>query len=148
MRQRNRACEEAKAKDTPTLWATFQGSAEQSVASLRQAKETFFASLTGKIKNLKTFWKGYHSISSDHQHVPPTLSNRKRTSAEKANLLNKLFVSSAPGQATDHTHTNHVLARLQSDVATGPDGISSKMLTGTSALTSDNLQPVTSTINS
>ena len=121
------------------------------MSALRTTKLKFFATLSKSLSCLKDFWKLFRVVSKDTQ-VPATLSlgNKSATNpTDKACLLNSHFAScftprtSSPLPADidkvaedeelstiqcSHEDVFHVLLKMRSNTASGPDDISSTML--------------------
>ena len=159
---------QAKRKDCPAKWRRYRSLWNKAVSVLREAKKAFFKSLSGKVNQLKDFWKVYHSISKDHQCVPSTLLNgfsSASISVAKATMLNEQFAStftpredivallpSVPEgvprfSSIQCTSENvlQVLGSMRQDVATDPDGLSSVMLRGTVHTTCTHLSQIFNT---
>ena len=63
---------------------------------LRSVKRTFLKNLSTNFQSLKQFWSVYHSLSINHQRIPPLLTNCSHTVESpyaKANMLNSYFIS-------------------------------------------------------
>ena len=158
LKARDRAHKRAKQLDTPAAWSSYRHRRNQAVGALRDSKQKFISDMSGKLKTLKNFWTSFHSISKVHKRVPSVLSKGDISASDdigKATLLNDHFVSCfAPPSplpppppfptaiSSDSTNppldtlpvsSTDVMAhirRLKSCTASGPDGISSRMLKG------------------
>ena len=122
------------------------------VASLRAGKKKLFDSMSRNHGCLKDFWSKYRSVTKVFHRVPATITNGSEyasTDISKATLLNAQFKSTfAPlspfpvqppvepdGPATLDCTSGEIRMTInmtRSNVASGPDGISSRMLKGCS----------------
>lgn len=141
----------AKRLGTKDAWNVYRSKRNQAVSALRRTKREYFASLSRNVRDLKQFWSAYHSITRDYKRVPPTLFKGPMSATSpvaKATLLNDHFVSCftpanvhppRPAEANDDPSTlsdlqcsgmevSKIISALRSDIASGPDGISIKML--------------------
>ena len=118
--------------------------------NIRSAKRNFLKNLYTNLRSPKQFWSAYHSLSTNYQHVPRLLSNGSRTvesPSTKANMLNSYFISNfSTGSDLSSTTPSptaiptlseiscsnaevyQLLKSLKIKTASGPDGISSRML--------------------
>ncbi len=150
MQMRDRAHREAKKFNTASLWEKFRSLRNQTINILRK-KRAFFRSLSSRLTTCKAFWKA-------HRHPVPSCVTSGSVSAsnpsDQADLFNShfsscfspnpppLFPSSSEEQSTlapalstlscSPDEVASVIKRLRQDIASGPDGISSRMLKGTS----------------
>jgi len=150
MHLRDKAHRVAKEQDCPSLWKTFRETRNLAVAELRKAKLAFYTKLSSNLSSPKDFWSTYRSISREFHQVPQVLyagNDSASSSSGKASLLNLQFASNFAPKSTSAVPPASpedapclsslecspfdvllLLSRLRTDVATGPDGISSKVL--------------------
>ena len=96
LRKRDKAYNKAKRTNSTTDWATYRRLRNKGVSMLRSVKQTFLKNLSTNFQSLKQFWSVYHSLSINHQRIPPLLTNCSHTVESpyaKANMLNSYFIS-------------------------------------------------------
>ena len=124
---------------------------------MRRAKARFFDDLSNKINTSKDFWSVYHKLSPPKHRIPGDLISGQVsaiTTTDKADLLNKTFTQcfSSPTTFTppdpsedtqgpltlesitcNEAEVYDLLSTWKLNTATGPDGVSSRMLRETAA---------------
>ena len=127
----------------------------RATSALQKAKQSFFTNLFSKIRSPKDFWSAYHKLSPKHNRIPEDLSYLSqiaRDPSDKANILNNFCRSCfndntpsmlpTPTPAPTDTPTlstlscseeevSHLLSTYKTRTVSGPDGISSIMLSNT-----------------
>ncbi len=155
MQMRDRAHREAKKFNSASLWEKFRSLRNQTINILRKEKRAFFRSLSSRQTTCKAFWKARRMLSQDRHPVPSCVTSGSVSAtnpSDQADLFNlsscfspnppPLFPSSSEEQLTlapalstlscSPDEVASVIKRLHKDIASGPDGISSRMLKGTS----------------
>ena len=87
----DKAYNKAKRTNSTTDWAVYRRLRNKGVSMLRSAKQTFLKNLSIDLGSPKQFWSAYHSLSTNHQRIPPLLTNGSHTAespSAKANMLN------------------------------------------------------------
>ncbi len=152
IRKRNAMFQRAKRSKNPTHFAKYKKIRNYVTTMLRTAKQNYFDSLTSA--NSKKFWK---TVKLEEGSIPVLSQDNVNTVSdeETSNMLNSYFskcwnysepqLTDPPARdyvEDDATHPDHLLCTTQEiehllkglDVskATGPDGISARMLKATS----------------
>ena len=118
----------------------------------RNCKKSFQRALSRKIKDPKQFWSSYNSSKAAYSRFPSSLSDSvsiATTSTSQADMLNATFAINftkptiIPAQPEFNESVPvissvefsdldvlHVIRDMRDNVASGPDGISSKLLKG------------------
>lgn len=154
LRKRAKAHRKAKRDGTEEGWACFRALRNRAVSILRVERLSYFRTLSKQLSNLKDFWASYSAICREYRRVPQVLrrgSVSATTSLQKASLLNEQFVSSftsspptllspRPLPPSDvpalssvecsSVAVARVLKSMRPKIASGPDGISSRILRG------------------
>ena len=141
-----------KSSNSPSYWSTYRSYLNSTLSYLRSLKPKFFNRLSSSPTS-RHFWSSVRKLRKKPSSIPPLLSpsgSLTHSNASKANLLNDFFsrcfnTSSAPLHPNS-TSTPYpcpgdllcsdeevllLLLHLLSDTASGPDGISSRMLKST-----------------
>ena len=163
--KRDRARRLAKHTDVASDWSKFRYLRNLAVSAVRDAKRHFFNSITCSGDYNRTFWKGYHSLSTSAPNLPSTLADSSTfasSSLEKAIMFNNFFAScfSPPPSALlpsspllcqssssailssfecDDSDVLEAIAHLKRHTSTGHDEISAAMLKGCSVSISSRL---------
>ena len=90
------ARKEAKRCGSDHSWAVYRRLRNRAVAAIRQAKQSFFASLKELLCTPREFWKAYNSVMHPKPASLPTITDGTRVSTtpiEKAEMLNSFFSS-------------------------------------------------------
>ncbi len=139
----------AKRTGCAKLWNTYRRLRNRAVALLRHGKRSFYDRFS-KSKSPKEFWGAYHALTGQKQRMPTVMHRgdvEVSTLQAKADLLNCQFAFVySPLRLSHHLadlpsdvpHISSVscsfldtirgITRLSSNTASGPDGISSRML--------------------
>ena len=147
MKKRNQLFKKAKKTGN---FRQYKLARNRTLAQLRLAKRNYFRALNPK--NPKMFWKAIKFLNKNKQSIP-TLSHAGEvatTDVEKANLLNSFFCSCFNRSHSPIQHLNapinaecpvenlcseskvgDMLAALDTTKASGPDGISARLLKST-----------------
>ncbi len=157
--KRDRLFRKAKQTVSRSVWEAFRKSRNRAVSALRSAKRQFYNHLSTNVKTPKQFWSVYRSLSPNRHRLPALMTNGS-TSVEcaqaKCELLNSHFAASFTGSgpisdttvcispnlssvACDNGDVLKAISSLPSVTASGPDGISSRMLKGTADVISHSL---------
>ena len=151
MKKRNLLYKRAHATNNPTIIAKYRSVRNSLVNKIKKAKSTYFRRLT--TRNSKQFWKIVKRVSKKEITIPTLTDNNTSetatTSAEKANMLNSFFsrcfnyvcppltTATLPPPLTTECPANilcseeevyEYLSKLDVSKASGPDGMSAKML--------------------
>lgn len=139
----------AKSSNSPQLWEKFRELRRNIKSAIKTKKREYISSLAESVQNnSKEFWR-FFKAKSTKSSLPDTmtLNGLKLTTAEtKANAFNKYFASvfhpgsnplySPPVSGPDKLESitvsveevNKLLSGLSTSKATGPDGISARLL--------------------
>ena len=142
----------AREANTKKAWSRYTTIRNKVTSSLRQAKARFFDDLSKKINSPKGFWSAYHKLSPSKHRIPGDLTSDETsatTTTEKADLLNRTFAKCftspttfdppSPSQEVQESPTlesiscsesvvHDLLSTCKPNTATGPDGVTSRML--------------------
>ena len=152
IKHRNSLFKRAKLTNSPLLWSAYRSYRNKSLSYCRSLKAKFFRRLASS-PNSRHFWSSVKKLRKKKSSIPPLISRSGGlllSDCSKANLLNEFFsscfnTSSPPLSFSSIPATSpcppdllcsvdnilHLLLHLPSDTATGPDGISSRMLKST-----------------
>ena len=156
-RRRDRLFSRAKSTNSPAAWANYRHCRNTYVHSIKEAKDQYNISQANKLDNqnlngrswwqtIKTFLGSNKSDTIPALKLPSGIAVHDNNS--KADVLNDFFASHAtiddsaatlpPDRPVQHEHLNHIqvtetevhdiLKSLKSAKASGPDGISPRML--------------------
>ena len=156
VRKKSRLFRFAKQSGTTTAWSKYTKIRNRLTSALRSAKKAYFHQMAASISFPRDFWSSYHKLNPKYSRTPASLHHHNTkaiTSIEKATLLNSFFtgcfttskpflpnlLSSSPPSSKPtlssvectHEEVHHLLANYKINTASGPDGLSSKMLRGT-----------------
>ena len=150
-RRRNLLYKRAKLTNSVQDWSLYRSFRNSTLALLRSLKSKFFRSLSSS-PSPRHFWSSVKKLRKKVTSVPPLLHNNHfiHSDSSKASLLNNFFSScfnsSTPSLSSLPSHPSppstpcppdllcseneilHLLLNLSSNSATGPDGISARML--------------------
>ncbi|OOY49087.1 hypothetical protein BOV97_13130, partial [Solemya velum gill symbiont] len=157
IRARKRAYRKAKRKNTHFYWEKFRKLRNETVAAIRKNKISYYNNLSNKLQNTHLspadWWKTLKSFIStkEQQPIPPLHINGEiiTDNIEKANILNNFFVQQTYINETNVNiptlnqysgtfvlnyvqftplEVHSVLSTLPLGKASGPDGISNRIL--------------------
>ena len=147
----------ARKDNTKKSWTRYTTARNKVTTALHCAKARFFDDLSNKISASKDFWSVYHKLSPPKYRIPGDLISGQisaTTTTDKADLLNKTFTQcfSSPTTFTppdpsedtqgpltlesitcDEAEVYDLLSTWKLNTATGPDGVSSRILRETTA---------------
>ena len=150
-RRRNLLYKRAKSTNSPHDWSIYRSFRNSTLARLRSLKFKFFHSLSSS-PTPRHFWSSVKKLRKKATSIPPLFDNNSFVHSDlpKANLLNQFFSTCFNSSTPPLTPTSHsdsppspscpldllcsedellrLLLNLSSDTATGPDGISARML--------------------
>ena len=153
IRLKHRSFKAAKQLATEAAWSKYRRLRNNVTAALKAARSRFLNSLTSNINSPQDFWKKFHKLSPKTSRIPVNLSLdtcSESSSTGKANLLNRFFAScfskasstkflleASQNQptftsiCTNEDEVHKLLSHQKINTATGPDGISGRMLRAT-----------------
>ena len=153
MRKRNSLYKRARKSNNPSIFQKYKAVRNDVVQELRRAKKQYFRNLNPT--NHKQFWKTVKLMTKSSSSIPVLERNGVTASkdSDKATMLNQYFsecfnTAQAPLSSSDRVNFEgsnqcpvnlmcteeevlEMLASLDASKASGPDGISAKMLKGT-----------------
>ena len=162
MQKRDRLFCKAKQSKQHSAWEAFRKARNRVVGALRTAKSNFYEELSNRVRSPKQFWSVYRSFFPKKDRLPALMIDGSASAVDsqgKCDLFASHFssffnnstltatsnahsLSCSPGLSSvvcDSGDVYKAISRLPTFTASGPDGISSKMLKGTSDVISSSL---------
>ena len=165
MRRRNVLFKRAKELRTSTSWLKYKIQRNKLVSNLRGAKKEYMEKLCNLSSNAKKFWSAMKKLNNSSSSIPTLLHNNSTASSdkEKASMLNQFFSncfnrSEPPLDTSDieqmRVHPDlcppellcsdeeilELLQALDTNKASGPDGIAARMLKSTASVIAPSLK--------
>ena len=149
----------AKQLRTSASWLKYKIQCHKLVSNLRRAKKEYMEKLCNLLSNAKKFWSTMKKLNNSSSSIPTLLHNNSTASSdkEKASMLNQFFSncfnrSEPPLDTSDidqmRVHPDlcppellcseeeilELLQALDTNKASGPDGIAARMLKSTASI--------------